>query len=436
MRQIYLIARREYLAYVMAWGFWLSLISGPLLIGLVALGPLAASRAEPPRAIAILSDDAADGAAVKAAIEEARGGANGGSRYIVVKPPAGDLEGLRPYLTGAKTIALNGSQQALFAAFAVNRNEGKVTLSYWSTNLIDGEPRRRAANALSERMRNEALAARGLTLQETEAISRLGPAIEQFDPRAKAGASAVTAKDRAPYLAAAMLALALWSSVFGVANMLLTGVVEEKSNKILDQLLTRASPLQILMGKLFGVAMVSATLFGVWGGLGAAASTQALAMDPEGRFAEFAGAAFDPALLGLFAVCFVAGYLMFGALFLGLGALCDSLQEAQSLIGPVVFLLILPILLLGPALDNPDAPLVKAVTWIPLFTPFLLMMRAPAGLEWAEMAGPGVLLALTVVVILVLSARLFRAGAVDNLSAAGFRRALWPFKRAKPARAA
>lgn len=433
MRQIYLIARREFLAYVMAWGFWLSLISGPLLIAFVALGPLAASRAEPPRAIAILSDDSADRDAVKTAIEEARGGANGGSRYVVITAPAGDLEGLRPYLTGEKTVTVGDGQQALFAAFAIRRAEGRVALSYWSANLIDGEPRRRAAAALSERMRNAALAARGLTLQETQAISNLGPAVEQFDPRAKPGASAVTASDRAPFLAAAMLALALWSSVFGVANMLLTGVVEEKSNKILDQLLTRASPLQILMGKLFGVAMVSATLFGVWGGLGAAASAQAAAMDPDGRFAAFAGAAFDPALLGLFAACFVAGYLMFGALFLGLGALCDSLQEAQSLIGPVVFLLIMPILLLGPALDNPDAPLVKAVTWIPLFAPFLLMMRAPAGLEAADVAGPGILLALTVVAILILSARLFRAGAVDHLSAAGFRRALWPFKRAKPA---
>jgi ABC-2 type transport system permease protein len=337
------------------------------------------------------------------------------------------LEGLKPYLTGQKQISVNGAGQGLFAAISIQRAGQAVSIAYWSANLIDMEPRRRVGEAMAARMRVQALTAAGLTLEETNAISNLSPTISHFDPRQGAAAGQVGSKDRAPYLVATLMAVALWSAVIGVANMLLTGVVEEKSNKILDQLLTRASPLQILIGKLLGVAMVSATLFAVWGGLGFGVTHLVAGAAPQGSLSAFIGAAFSPDLLVTFALCFVAGYLMFGALFLGLGALCDSLQEAQSLLGPVVFLLIPPILLVGPAIDNPNSPVVAMASWAPLFAPFVLMMRAPSDLAPIEIVGPALVMAIFTLFVLVAAARLFRAGAVDQLSAAAFKRALWPF---------
>ena len=213
----------------------------------------------------------------------------------------------------------------------------------------------------------------------------------------------------------------------GVANMLLTGVIEEKSNKILDSLLTSATPLQILIGKLCGVAAVSFTLFGFWALIGGTAMSLA-SRGQTGMMASLAHAAFDPGLIGMFAVLFIGGYLIYGAIFLGLGALCDTLQEAQSLLGPVVLLLTLPILLLGPAFTNPNAPLVAGASWFPLFTPFVMMMRAPAGLSPGEIAGVFALLAVTVAVVLTVAARVFHAGVVNQASAASIRRRVFGAK--------
>jgi ABC-2 type transport system permease protein len=127
-------------------------------------------------------------------------------------------------------------------------------------------------------------------------------------------------------------------------------------------------------------------------------------------------------LLVAFFVGFVAGYLMYGAIFLSLGSLCESVQEAQTLLGPVALFLALPMMLITPALDNPNAPIIEMASWFPLFTPFLLLIRAPSGLSWIEIAGQGGLMILTVILILWLASLVFRAGVVGQAGLSNWRR--------------
>jgi ABC-2 type transport system permease protein len=435
MRQIYLIARREYLAYVSAWGFWVSLLTGPLLLAFMIFGPLAANQVEPPRAIAILANDPADFTRAKEAIENGRRMADLppgaprtaglGPRYVVVTPPAATIDALKPYLIGEQKLTVDGRETGLFGALVIKRENGAVSIAYWSTTLTELTPARAARRALGEEMRLSALAERGLSAEDAKRIDDLMPAFAQFDPRPDAAGKEVEDSDRAPFIVASFAAIMLWMSVFSVANMLLTSVIEEKSNKILDSLLTSAAPIQILMGKLLGVACLSMTLFAFWGGLGALTTSGMFQMPSAmAGAAPFLNAIADPKLLAVFAACFIGGYLMFGAIFLALGSLCESLQEAQTLLGPVIFILIVPILLVGPALENPNSPLVVGTSWIPLFTPFVLMMRAPSGLDWLSLIGPIALMIGGAVLVLVLAARVFRAGVVDQANAAALRERL------------
>jgi ABC-2 type transport system permease protein len=136
----------------------------------------------------------------------------------------------------------------------------------------------------------------------------------------------------------------------------------------------------------------------------------------------------------MFLGCFLAGYLMYGAIFLALGSLCETNQEAQTLLGPIFLALTAPILLLVPAFDNPRSPLVVGASWFPPFTPFLMMMRAPAGLAWHEVAGPLALMGLTLAVVLWGAAKVFHAGIAGQADAAALRRRLNPFRaRSRPA---
>jgi len=466
MSAIFLVARRDYLAYVGAWGFWLSLILAPLLMAALMFAPLLLARAEPPRVLAVLAERAEDAATVTAAFRdlarrdarreiaayldaaapavaaEAKQAFDAATdraaaiaaaravvaermpqalrafpapspRYIIVDPPAGAVEALRPYLDGSQLLPDGGN---LYGALNIRRSAGEPLIEYWSVNLSHDEPSNIARAAMRMAMQREALAAHGLDPAEADRLNALEPRVAQFDPRPAAGGEQVTVRDRAPFYAAIALAFILWSVVFSVANMLLTGVIEEKSNKILDTLLTSVTPLEMLIGKLLGVAAVSATLFLFWGALGGGLLSLAAEQASVSIFGQVAAAFLEPRLLITFGVGFVAGYLMYGAIFLALGSLCESIQEAQTLLGPVALVLAMPMMLITPALDNPNAPIIEAASWIPLFTPFLLLIRAPAGLSWFEIAGQGALMLLAVALVLFLAARLFKAGVVNQLS--------------------
>jgi ABC-2 type transport system permease protein len=446
MRELLLIARREYLAYVGAWGFWVSLLTTPVIIGVIAFMPLLLRQAEPVRPIAVIATEAGDFATVRAALEEAPDplqdsadleGARramedppertrappSAARFIVVPPPAEKVEALRPYLTGEQRLS-DGSR--LYAAIFVRREGAQISLDYWSGNLTDQSALTRVRRALTEQMRLDALAKIGLSESEASALAEIRPTVARFDPRAREEGKAVSFKDSAPFILAFALAFVLWGAVISIANMLLSGVIEEKSNRILDSLLSSATPLQVLIGKLLGVALVSATLFGIWGVLGGAAVSVASAQSAEVR--DFVFAAGAPQLLPLFVLCFFAGYLMFGAILISLGSLCDTVQEAQTLIGPVIMVMIVPVLLFGPAIENPNSPVVAAANWFPLFTPFLTMLRAPAGLEPIEIAGLIALMLLTVVVVLWGASKVFRAGVSGEISVSELRKRFFPDK--------
>jgi ABC-2 type transport system permease protein len=334
-------------------------------------------------------------------------------RYIIVTPPADNIESLRVYLDGSHALPGGG---ALYGALNLRREGGAPVIEYWSVNLSHEEPSNIARGALRLAMQREALAAQGLAPSEADRLNEFEPRIAQFDPRPAASGEQVTLRDRAPFYAAIALAFILWSVVFSVANMLLTGVIEEKSNKILDTILTSVTPMEMLVGKLLGVAAVSATLFLFWGALGGGLLSLAAERASMSIFGQIAAAFLDPRLLVAFGVGFVAGYLMYGAIFLALGSLCESIQEAQTLLGPVALVLAMPMMLITPALDNPNAPIIETASWIPLFTPFLLLIRAPAGLSWIEIAGQGALMLVAVVIVLFLASRLFKAGVVNQLS--------------------
>ncbi len=469
---ILLVARRDYFAYVGSWGFWLGLITAPVIMAVLLFAPVLLARAEPPRVITVLAERAVDAETVRAAFAEqsrhevraivrayiaataphieeealaAFDAANGRTeaveaarhivqarapgalaafpnalpRYLLVAPPAETIDAVKSYLSGQRRL---DGEAPLYGALNIRRDEsGAPVIEYWSVNLNHSDPSDIAERAMRLEMQREALAAQGLAASEADRLQELRPQVAAYDPRPSASGGEVTLRQRAPFFAALALSFVLWSVVFSVANMLLTGVIEEKSNKILDTLLTSVTPLEMLIGKLLGVAAVSATLFLFWGALGGFLLSSAATQLGSSMFGQIAAAFLEPRLIAAFLIGFIAGYLMYGAIFLALGSLCDSLQEAQTLLGPVAMVLAIPMLMITPAIDNPNAPIIEIASWVPLFTPFLLLIRAPTGLAWTEIAGQGALTLLTVLVILMLAARVFRAGVVDQVSMASWR---------------
>ena len=464
MWSTYLVARRDYLGYVTAWGFWLGLLFTPVILGVFMLAPALAANSQPVRyfsiieqgetftkairseldeqaarraraaldPVAALQGDESDllsafdaarqsGASVDAALQSAGGNALQLSLYdfVEVPPPVTDLDALAPYLSGDALVETDTGPQELFAALIVS--PGSDTIQYWSNNLqsrglIDvaraaerkvAEDRIFAAAGVSSRLIDEARDARRDVVPQTFRSQATGDA----------ATSEVTLRDRAPYVVSIALAFMLWFLVFSVINYLLMGTIEERSNKIFDSLLTSVKLPNLLAGKLLAVLCLSLTLVGFWT-TGSLAVTWLVSSQVSPEIAEnvtiILAAAARPDIFLPALISFLLGYLMYGSLFLALGSLCDTIQEAQTLMTPLIVMLMAPLFMLTFAINDAESSMIAAMSWVPVFTPFLLILRMPTEPPLWEVLSQLSLMAIATFAILYLATSVYRAGAVHG----------------------
>ena len=162
--------------------------------------------------------------------------------------------------------------------------------------------------------------------------------------------------------------------VYGVAN--LRGVLEEKTSRIMEVLLANFTSGQIMTGKLVGIGLVGLTQMIIYAATGGVlmiyGTMTAMAFNPG--LAE-AVASINPMALVYFVVFFVLGYFIFSAMFLGVGALCSTEEDAQNMQSPVIMLLVVPMVCTMFFITNPDSLVAVIVSMIPVFTPMVMMMR-------------------------------------------------------------
>ncbi|MEM0986209.1 MAG: ABC transporter permease [Pseudomonadota bacterium] len=463
MRSIYLVARRDYLGYVTAWGFWLGLLLTPFFLSLGIIGPALAASQTPERYYVVVDPDGALGPAMdektldlKIDVIEAQimalGALTGDGRktaatfetaaresgdlaaaltaagidpetsnieipdddFIRVEAPATTIDGLRPWLLGERLLDTPNGERPLFAAL-IKTDEG---IEYWSENVTIGTVKNIAERAAISLARTAVFTAQEVPFSILDDVRAATPEILERKVREDAAQAAeVTAADIAPTVVSVAIAFTLWMLIFSVVNYLLMGTIEERSNKIFDTLLTSVKLPHLLAGKLLAVLAVSLTLMVFWAGGGIGAMTyagSALPPDMSEMIAAVTAAVLKPGILIPALLSFLLGYLMYGAVFLAIGSLCDTVQEAQTLMSPMLVLLMVPLFMVFIAVSDPTSPVLAVMAWIPVFTPFLLILRAPLEPSLWEVLGQLSLMAVATAAILWAAARIYRAGAVHG----------------------
>jgi ABC-2 type transport system permease protein len=115
-------------------------------------------------------------------------------------------------------------------------------------------------------------------------------------------------------------------------------------------------------------------------------------------------------LLPAFVIYFIFGYLMYAALILALGSVCNTLKEAQNYMGMITMIMTVPLLTMMFIPKDPNGTLATALSWIPLYTPFIMMNRAAADPPLFDLVGTMVLLIATTVCTLWMAGKIFRIG--------------------------
>lgn len=411
MRRLLQIAGREYVAYVRTVGFWLSMLALPLGMALVmgASGYMEASA--PPPAIVLV--DQTPGQIYLKPVSEAltrRGKTSGRPRHdLVAAPialpadPAAIGEALKPWLAGDSRLE---NRRKLSAAFVIHGQGEAVSVDVWTENPLLGATET-VRGTIAERMERARLEAAGVSPELLTAARALEPTVTDFSPKTSQKASLI---NRLPGVIGFGAAMLLWSVIFTGAGILLNGVIEEKSSKVLEVLLSSATVPEILFGKILGVAGVTFTVLGVWGAVGGAL----LGVFAPAQAADVGKVLLGNGLVFYFAFYLACGYLMYASVFTAIGSFCETTREAQTLLGPIMILLTIPVIFLSQALRRPDTPALEVLSWIPPFTPFMMTARAASNPPLWQVIGTGVIMLATVVLVVWIAGRAFRAGALST----------------------
>ena len=162
----------------------------------------------------------------------------------------------------------------------------------------------------------------------------------------------------------------LWIATFTSGNYLLTTTIEEKSNKVMEVILSAVSPMQLLCGKILGYAAVSALMLGMYGALGIALLAAAAMNDLV-----------SPGLLLLLGVYFVMAYAFVAVMMASVGSAVNDLREAQSLVTPVMLVMMVPLMLWLPISEQPNGWLATVASFVPPAIPYVMVLRVAASSE-------------------------------------------------------
>ena len=194
----------------------------------------------------------------------------------------------------------------------------------------------------------------------------------------------------------------LWIATFTSGNYLLTTTIEEKGNKVMEVLLSAISPMQLLGGKILGQAGVSAVILCMYGSAAMAGLIAFAMLDLIPVFH-----------LILFGIYFILAYFMVATIMAAVGSAVSELSDAQSLLGPVMLLLIIPFALWPIISEHPNGLVAVISSLTPPLLPFTMMIRVTASTEivpmWQIILSIGIGIA-SVFAMIWMCARIFRIG--------------------------
>ncbi|MBM3158304.1 MAG: ABC transporter permease [Bacteroidetes bacterium] len=171
-------------------------------------------------------------------------------------------------------------------------------------------------------------------------------------------------------------------------SQVMMGVMEEKTNRIAEVIVSSVRPFQMMLGKIVGIGAVALTQFLIWiifvfvvYNIGAKSGTSLGFMtEAVGGIQRMMGSVNVPLILGCFAFYFLGGFFFYASLYGAIGsAVNEDMREAQSLSFPVTMLVILSIAIMTAAVANPTGPIAVWGSLIPFSSPIVMMARIPYG---------------------------------------------------------
>ncbi len=264
---------------------------------------------------------------------------------------------------------------------------------------------------LTQSLRLKALRAAGVDPLSAARIESLSVPISIDPPETPASSRAAKVHSILP-LALADLLLA---SMIITGSMMLQGLMEERSNKLMEAVLACVSPRELMAGKLVGISAIGLSIVAIWVAA-AVAIVKAQPSSPLGFLVPALAALLQtPGIAAAMVFYFVAGYLTIGMIFLAVGLLRDNMPEAQAYLMPLALVIAVPSALLASLIyRDPNSLVPRIFSWIPLYTPVTMLARLQSGVSRFDLLGTAAVLVAFGAVELFLLDRLFENNLIQT----------------------
>ena len=396
MNAVLSVIRREYLQRVLNKWFIIGTIAAPLLLGLMFIGPILLGMDEEGEGeIAVVDETGVLGPGVVDRLGEG----------------SFEPELIAPSPTAEQEQRTRIDEGQIFGYVVL---DAETLASGTATFTADGRPGTVRRIQLQQAIVRTVMEHRlGETGDESDLGSLLGGGdITWVDLGAQEAEGAERGAQMVVGFAAAMI---IYMTLLLYGMQVMRSVVEEKTSRIVEVIISSIEPWQLMLGKIVGVGGVALTQLGIWvGTVALLASTgipMLIAARPEmaelGNLVQYLPAA---GAVALFFVYFILGFFMFSGLYAAVAAMCSSDEEIQQLQMPVTILIVIPILFIAPIMEDPNGPLATGLSLVPFFSPIVMFPRFMGGAPLWQVGLSIVLLLLTILAVAWVAGRIYKVG--------------------------
>ena len=211
-------------------------------------------------------------------------------------------------------------------------------------------------------------------------------------------------------------------------NMVMRSVIEEKTNRIVEIIISSVKPFQLMLGKITGTSLAGLTQFLIWlifGGVILLISSSLIAPNEPGIASAATPVDSDEIALLFqnimalplfkislsFFIYFIGGYFLYSAIYAAIGAAVDSETDTQQFMFPIIVPLMLGIYVgFFTVIENPHGTVATLFSHIPLTSPIVMLMRIPFGVAWWEVLISLSILFASVFLVIIMAAKIYRIG--------------------------
>ncbi|MDX2120669.1 MAG: ABC transporter permease [Gemmatimonadota bacterium] len=421
MNKVFAVIRREFIERVRTKSFLIGTFLVPLLVAAFGYLPqLLARRDTGSKTIVVL--DAASGPigqviANRLGADSIGEGEGRQPRFLVVRlPAAGRLEQLRDSVVA--TIGLqDGPADAADGVLLLTEEAvegGRITY------LGDNAGSFRDMGAL-ERLIGPALREERLQRKQADAaiIAAANVRLDLNSTKVTNGKATGQSGEQTFWLAYIVnLLMYMVLLLYGIQVM--SAVIEEKSNRIVEVLVSSMSPFQLLMGKVLGVGASGLLQLAIWGITGfyitatlASGGTSAggPGIAADGSAASISVPVISPELVAVILAFFLLGFFLYAGLYAAIGAMCNTQQEAQQANTPVTMCIAIAMVAVFALMNDPSSTMARVFSLIPLFAPIVVPVRyAISPLPLTEVLLSVVAMVVGIVGVVWIAARIYRVG--------------------------